>query len=323
MDVLILGGSQFLSRAIASSAIEQGHRVVCANRGISGEAPPGAEEVRWDRADELPQSLRDRHFDAVVDVSRIPSQVRSAVDAFPAAHWIFISTVSTYADNATEDQTVTAPLLAPLDADEDPASGPEVYGRMKVACEDHVRAGAPRALILRPGLIVGPGDPTGRFSYWPVRLAEPGPVLAPGDPGDLVQVIDVRDLAEWVVAALAAGLTGTFDAVGLVTPLGELLAEVACGVGVDHPELRWIAAETLARNAIEPWSGDSSVPLWLPRPDFNGMLTHDPGPSLAAGLVLRPIAETARDTLAWYRRTEKAAMTGISREREAEVLAAD
>ena len=330
MRLLVLGGTRFLSRTVAADAVARGHDVTCACRGESGPVPGGAELVRWDRADEAPPEIIDGGWDAVVDVSRMPSHVRRAVAAVPDAHWIFVSTINVYPDDSRAGTPATLPVHEPLDADEDPMSSPEVYGRMKVACEQLVRSGARSSMVVRPGLIVGPGDPTGRFSYWPLRLAEAGAggsggsggeVLAPGNPSDVVQVIDVRDLAAWLVDAAEAGTTGVFDGVGEITGLGDLLTQVAEGVGAS-PALTWVPQEFLAAQGVEPWAGDEGLPLWLPRPDHDGMMAHDPAPSIEAGLRLRTVSDTAADTLAWLRATPGAVHTGISRDREAEVLAA-
>ena len=201
MRLLVLGGTVFLSRAVAVEAVRRGHEVTCACRGESGSVPEGAAHVAWDRRDTAPSGLVDGNgFDAVVDVARHPSWVRSAVAAFPDAHWVFVSTISVYTDDSTPQGTVdTLPTHEPIHTDEDPASGPEVYGAMKVACEQAVTDGAGSSVVIRPGLIVGPGDRSGRFSYWPNRIAEGGEVLAPGSPDERVQVIDVRDLASWLV----------------------------------------------------------------------------------------------------------------------------
>ncbi len=261
-------------------------------------------------------------MDAVVDVARHPSWVRAAVAAWPDAHWVFVSTISVYADNAAPGQTPeTGATLPAMDEDRDPMEAPEVYGSMKVACEDHVRAGAASASVVRPGLIVGPGDPTGRFTYWPERMADPGPVLAPGSPDDVTQVVDVRDLAAWCVDLAEQRTVGTWDAIGPPTPMAEALAEVARGVGTS-PDLVWVPSDFLTEHDVEPWSGERSVPLWLPRPEYDGMTAHDPTLAAAAGLASRPLADVARDTLAWLRATPDAVRTGLSREAEAEVLAA-
>ena len=176
-------------------------------------------------------------------------------------------------------------------------------------------------MVVRPGLIVGPGDPSGRFAYWPSRLADGGRVLAPGRPGDTVQVVDVRDLASWIVTSAEARTTGTFDGVGPVTTIGGLLDEVAARVGAE-PAFTWVPQDFLAEQGVAPWSGERSLPLWLPRPEYDGMLAHDPAPAAHAGLHTRPVAETARDTLAWLRATPDAPVTGLTRAEEGEVLAA-
>lgn len=309
MKLLVLGGTKFVGHEVAEQAVARGWDVTCACRGESGTIPDGARLVRWDRSgDEAPAEL-GTDFDAVVDVARHPSYVRRAVTALPDAHWVFVSTVNVYADNSSP---AMEPLVAAIHDDVDLAQDPEAYGGMKVACESLVRDGVASAAVVRPGLIVGPGDHTGRFSYWPDRLARGGEVLAPGSPDDVVQVIDGRDLAAWILELCSRGTRGDFDAVGEPMPIGRMLTEVASGVGVDG-QLTWVAADFLAEHGVEPWAGPDSLPLWLPRPEYDGMLAHDPGPAVAAGLSLRPISETSRDTLGQV-------ATGISAEREQELL---
>ncbi len=323
MRLLVLGGSVFLSRAVAEEAVRRGHDVSCACRGESGSIPEGARHVVLDRAaDPSLGALAGETFDAVVDVARTPSWVRAAVKALPDPHWVFVSTVNVYPDNGTPGGTpATLGLHEPLTTDEDPMTSPEAYGAMKVACEQLVQAGAAGSTVIRPGLIAGPGDPSGRFGYWPERLARGGEVLAPGNPGDVVQLIDVRDLADWVVTAAERRLGGVFDGVGPTMSRAELLDQVAAGVGAT-PTLTWVDQEFLESREVAPWSGPRSVPLWLPLPEYAGMLAHDPTPSYDAGLVTRPIAETARDTLAWLRVTPNATRTGLTAAEEADVLAA-
>ena len=319
MRILVLGGSVFLSKATATDAVARGHDVTCVTRGQSGDVPAGARHVVWDRADDVPAHLAAETFDAVVDVSRIPSHVRKAVAAWPGAHWVFVSTVNVYADNATPDPGPDSELVDAIEEDKDLKEDPSAYGGMKVACERLVAEGASRSTLVRPGLIVGPGDPTGRYGYWPERLADRGPVLGPGDPSDRVQIIDVRDLAEWIVRIVEDGTTGAYDGVGPATPVGEVLAQSAAGVGAD-PEIVWPGQELLTEQGVDPWMGDGALPLWLPRPEYDGMITHRFDVSEAAGLTVRPFADTARDTLAWMREHPDAARTGMSRERESEVL---
>ena len=318
----MLGGSVFLSHAVATEAVARGHDVTCANRGASGPVPDGAAYVPWDRTEAVPQELAGAGFDAVVDVARMPSWVRGAVAAWPQAHWVFVSTLNVYADDATPGgRPGTLPLREPRHDDVDLRQDPDAYGPMKVACEQAVRDGADSWTVVRPGLIVGPGDPTGRFTYWPERLAEGGEVLAGGRPADRMQVIDVRDLAGWILTCAERRTAGDYDGVGEVLPLETLLQRVADGVGGDGT-LTWVPQAFLAEQGVQPWMGPDSLPLWLPRPDYDGIGSHDPAPSYAVGLTLRPLAETARDTLAWQRATPDAVRTGLTRQREAEVLAA-
>ena len=310
MRLLVLGGTKFLSRTVAEQAVQRGWDVTCACRG-SSPVPDGATHLPWDRSEDAPAELLETSWDAVVDVARLPSHVRRAVEAVPESHWVFVSTINVYADNGS---SAMEPLVDPVTDDVDLAEDPDAYGPMKVACEELVSTGASSSMLVRPGLIVGPGDGSGRFSYWPERLSGGGEVLAPGSPDDVVQVIDVRDLAAWILDACDARTTGAFDAVGELMPLGELLTQAAEGVS-SQPSFTWVDGDFLTAQGVEPWAGDESVPLWLPRPEYDGMMSHSPQPALDAGLRLRPIAETARDTLG-----EPA--VGISEEREAEVLAA-
>lgn len=322
MKILVLGGSVFLSKAVAVDALARGHEVTCATRGTSGAVPEGATFVQWDRYEDVPAELAETAFDAVVDVGRIPSWVRKGVATFPNAHWVFVSTVNVYADDSIPNgRPGTVPLREPQPEDRDLKDDPESYGPMKVACEQIVRDGAASWTVIRPGLIVGPDDPTGRFTYWPVRLADGGETLAGGLPEDLMQVIDARDLAAWIVTCAEQRTPGDFDGVGEVLEIRDLIARAAVGVNSDAT-LTWVPQEFLTEQGVEPWMGPESLPLWLPRPEYDGLGSHDPAPSIAAGLVLRPIADTARDTLAWVRATPDAVVSGMSRDREAAVLAA-
>lgn len=332
MRLLVLGGSAFLSRAVAAEGVARGHDVTAACRGTSGPLPDGVRHLPLDRSlasvEEVVATLDappGAAYDAVVDVARHPSWVRAALAATPGAHWVFVSTINVYPDTTTPGaRPDTLPLHEPLLTDEDPGSGPDVYGALKVGCEQLVREGAASSTVVRPGLIVGPGDPTGRFSYWPRRLDPERPgaadaVLAPGDPADLVQVIDVRDLAAWLVLLAERRAAGVFDGVGGPAPRAALLEAIAAGCGSDAP-FTWVDQDLLLAHDVQPWMGDRSVPLWLPLPEYAGMLAHDPAPSLEAGLRLRPVAETARDTLAWLRAEPDAPVTGLTRKEERELL---
>ncbi len=320
MRLLVLGGTVFLSTAVAADALARGHDVTCAARGTSGSVPDGARLVEVDRSVGLPDDLGE--FDGVVDVARHPSWVRSALAAYAGAHWVFVSTVNVYADDATPGGTpATLPLVEAIEDDVDLKEQPEAYGPMKVACERAVLDGAASAMVMRPGLIVGPGDPSGRFSYWPRRLAAGGEVLAPGDPADTMQVADVRDLAAWAVTACEQRTTGVYDGVGPAMPIADLLAQ--CADGVDSEiSWTWVDQAFLTEHEVEPWMGPGAIPLWLPRPEYDGLPAHDVQPSLDAGLTIRPLAETTRDTLAWLEATPDAVVTGIDPAREQELLAA-
>lgn len=308
----------FLGRALARHALTAGHDVTCAARGVSGAHPDGVRFVEIDR--DRPDGcapLLDETFDAVVDVSRHPGQVRRAVDALKprVGHWTFVSTVSVYADNRTPGQRAdTAPLRAPAAPEVERGDG-DAYGSAKVTCERLVGGDA---FICRAGLIVGPDDPTGRFTYWPLRLARGGEVLAPGTPDDLVQYVDVRDVAAWIIRAAETGLRGTYDALCAPRPMGELLSECAAASG-GSCTFTWIDRVFLEAHDVRRWAGPRSVPLWVPLPEFGGFLSRDAGPALAAGLEIRPLAETARDTLAWAR-PRGASVTGLTAEEEAAVL---
>lgn len=320
MRILVLGGSQFLGRAIAAQACSAGHDVTCAARGLAGPIAAGSRLVRIDRdvADGL-APLAGESFDAVVDVSRHPGQVRRAVAALrrPGVHWTFVSTVSVYADNRTPGQRAdTAPLREPATADIEHSTD-TIYGAAKVGCKQAV---GNDTFICRAGLIVGPEDPTGRFPYWPARLARGGEVLAPGSPDDAVQFIDVRDLAQWIVHAAEIGLTGIYDGIGPVRTRGELLAECASALNASC-SFTWVDRAFLEARDVRRWAGPRSLPLWLPLPDFAGFMTRDTSPARAAGLTSRPIAMTARDTLDWLR-SSNGPVIALTGDEEKDVLAA-
>jgi 2'-hydroxyisoflavone reductase len=321
--LLVLGGTAFLGRAVARRARAAGHDVTCAARGVAGAVPDGVRLVRVDRdrPDGL-SALDGQRFDAVVDLARRPGHVRRALDALGdrVGHWAFVSTCSVYADQATPGQRAeSAPLLAAAPPEVDDPDG-EQYGPCKVACEEAVAASRVPAFVCRAGLIVGPEDPSGRFDYWVARLARGGEVLAPGRPDDRVQWIDVRDLAAWLVLATETGLTGTYDGNGAPVSRRLFLAGVAEGVGVT-PQLTWVDQEFLAEHGVQPWSGERSLPMWLPLPDYAGFMSRDVAPARGTGLRTRPLADTARDTLAWLRTgPERSVQVGLGPDDEADLL---
>jgi 2'-hydroxyisoflavone reductase len=317
MRLLVLGGTLFLSRAVAADAVARGHDVTCAARGKSGSVPEGARHVHLDRTDPDWSQL-EGDWDAVVDVARTPSWVASALDHLAESHWTFVSTISVYADHSLPGGSPqTLPLLPPVTDDVDQDSA-EAYGSAKVACEQDVQARAREALVIRPGLIIGPGDPSGRFTYWPHRLAEGGEVLAPESPDRDTQAIDVRDLAAWIVTSAENHLTGVYDATSRVQRLGDLVDEVARAVRGEATVV-WAPAEFLLERDVTYWSGPRSLPLWLPD-DARGMTSHDVSAAFEAGLTTRPVGETAVDTLEWLRATPGAPCTGLSRAEEQDLL---
>jgi nucleoside-diphosphate-sugar epimerase len=332
MRLLILGGTVFLGRALAAHAVAAGDEVTCASRGKSGVVPDGAELVRVERdAPDGLAPLAGREFDAVIDVARRPSHVRGALAALAGrtGHWSFISTGSVYANTA---QIGTPPDLTPLvepapaDVDDSDVAGMEYYGRLKVVCEQLVGESGLPAVINRAGLIVGPEDPSDRFTYWPVRLARGGDVLAPGAPEDPVQFVDVRDLAAWSVEMARAGIVGVFNGVGTPMTRAEFLTSIAARVGAVAPEgpprLVWVEQEALLSAGVNPWAGEHSLPMWLPLPEYASFMNRDVHSAYAAGLTTRPVADTAADTLSWYESTGRPPLRcGLTAREEAEVLA--
>lgn len=316
---LVLGGTRFLSRAVASAALARGHEVVCVARGESGPVPDGASLVVADRdAPDALDALRGERFDAVVDVATMSLPwVREALDALAATagHWTFVSTINVYADPVTPGQGVDAPLLEPRESG-DPADGPDAYGAIKVASEQAVRAGHPRSLVVRAGLICGPGDLSDRFGYWPARFARGGRALVPDARDQPMQLVDVRDLAAWIVACGEEGRTGVVDGSGPRTTLGAVLDEVAAAVGAPDLVLVPLAPAALEAAGVAPWAGPRSLPLWLPA-THTGIAARDTAPAAAAGLVCRPIADTARASL------EHERALGPGRERKAGLTADD
>ncbi len=295
-----------LGRTVAEQAVADGHDVTCLARGVSGEAPEGVTWVRGDRDDDdgLTAVTGGVRWDAVVDVSRQPGQVRRAVAALvPVADsFVLVSTGNVYAVHSGLGTDETVPLLPPLEGDvmEDMTT----YGEAKVACEAAVLDGfgPDRSLVARAGLIGGPGDATGRSGWWPWRFAHPvgadGAVLTPDDPTLPMAVVDVRDLAAWLVRCAAAGTTGVFDAVGRPDTLGGLLATAREVAGHTGPVVS-APAGWLAEHGVQEWMGEDSLPLWISDPEWRGFGAHTGAAARAAGLTCRPVAETLRDAAAY------------------------
>ncbi|HEV7640226.1 MAG TPA: NAD-dependent epimerase/dehydratase family protein [Gaiellaceae bacterium] len=316
MRILVLGGTLFLGRHVVDAALERGHEVTLFNRGQTRpDLFPGLEKLRGDRDGDL-GALAGRDFDAVVDTSgRVPRLVSETLDALGAiGHYTFVSTISVYADLSTPP-TESSPLA---ELQEPTEESQEAYGELKVLCENVVRERFPDAFIPRPGLIVGPWDPTGRFTYWPTRLAAGGRALAPLPADADTQLIDARDLADWIVRAAEERLSGTYNAIGPVETREHVL-EMCNSVGGSAAELVWADPDFLHAEGVEEWM---ELPLWLYDDAYRGMLSVDASPALAAGLRLRPLEETVRDTLAWAQSGEAPTEfpAGLDREKEHAVL---
>ncbi len=299
MDLLLIGGTRFFGRHLAEAAIAAGHRVTLFHRGQTGtDVAPAARRVLGDRDGGL-GALAGMRFDAVVDLcGYVPRVVRASAEALRDAckRYLFVSSISVYAEPVPTGAREDAPLATLADPATEVVDG-TTYGALKSACETVVReVYGEHATIVRPGLIVGPHDPTDRFPYWPRRIARGGEVLAPGDPATPVQFVDARDLAAFTLGLLERGVAGTFHAVGPERPLGmgACLAAIRDGVGSDA-RFTWVDERFLIDRGVEPWTG---LPLWLPVAEA-GFQACDAAAAIAQGLVFRPLAETARDTLAW------------------------
>jgi 2'-hydroxyisoflavone reductase len=332
--LLVLGGTGFIGPHMVRYAVERGHRVTVFTRGRRDtDLPDGVEHLVGDRNDDH-SALEGRTWDVVLDnnaqdyrwVQRSTALLRGN-----AEQYVFVSSISAY---ATEDlgwsragEIVRVPSI-----DEDyprfrPPTGwsdgdPADYGLMKALSEDIVHEAFPTgATIVRPGLIVGPGDTTDRFGYWPVRMDEGGEVLAPGNPEHANQIIDQRDLTEWIVRLAERGITGDFNATGPAERLsmGSMLAQIGSVIATPH-ELTWVSESFLEQQGLAPWT---DIPAWSPGDPMSFVDVRD---AVAAGLTFRPIGTTARDTLEWDQGRPAEARArrqfGMSREREREVLAA-
>jgi 2'-hydroxyisoflavone reductase len=328
MRLLMLGGTAFLGRHVTERALERGHTVTLFNRGVTNPGLfPEAEHVQGDRDGGL-DALDGRRFDAVIDTSGylprvVSASARRLADA--VEHYTFISSVSVYDGNDGAGTDADSPVGTIADETVEEITG-ETYGPLKALCERVVCEAMPggRALVIRPGLIVGPDDPTDRFTYWPARIAEGGTVLAPGNPAASTQVIDVRDLAAFVLDMAERKATGTYNAVAPQQPLalGDLLKHCVAIAG-SGAELVWVENELLLEHGVEPWT---DLPLWLGGdPELEWIDHVDPAPAIGAGLRPRAIGDTIAATLEWHRANladPKRAGFRMTRGREAELLAA-
>ena len=316
MRLLLVGGPRFLGRAVTDAALAAGHEVTFFNRGKTNpELYPDVERLVGDRSGEL-DALRGRSWDAVVDTcGYLPETVRASASALAdSGTYCFVSSISVYRDfTGVNDEESPVAELGDLPADE---VTEESYGPLKALCEDAARDvfGA-RALVVRPGLIVGPFDPTGRFTYWPHRIARGGDVLAPAPPESPTQVIDVRDLGAWIVELCAQRASGTYNATHPGVSWQELL-DTCRDVSASDAEITWVSPDFLVEHDVGEWM---ELPLWLVDPALACADRVDVSRALGAGLTFRPLAETVRGTLDHAETTDAA---GLRPEREAELLAA-
>jgi nucleoside-diphosphate-sugar epimerase len=305
MRLLVLGGTAWLSRTVAADAAARGHDVTCLARGRSGAIAEGARLVAADRTSpDAYDIVAQQDWDAVLDVSRQPGQVRGAVDALAGrtAYLAFVSTGNVYLDSSIPEADESASLHYPLESEE--MQSPDDYGPAKVACELAVldRMGADRCLLARSGLIAGPGDPFDRGGYWPLRFAVPGTpdgaVVVPHVPGLDTQLVDVRDLAAWLVDCCERQTPGVVDAVGERIPLADHLQVARAVAGHTGPVLA-ASPQWLEEHGVNHWMGERSMPLWLPLPEYAGFGSRVGAAARAIGLAPRPLADTLADTLAW------------------------
>ena len=319
MKLLVLGGTKFLGRHTVGAALAAGHDVTIFTRGQTNpELYPEVEHLTGDRDGDL-EALGGRTWDGVVDTSGyVPRIVRQSAELLrdAVARYVFVSSISVYAD-FSEPVTESSPV-AEL---EDPATEAieEHYGALKAACEGVVEEiYGDRSARVRAGLIVGPHDPTDRFTYWPRRIALGGEVLGPGDPGAPVQFIDARDLAAWLVRLALEGPGGTYNATGPSQELTfeQLLDDMRETIRSDA-EIVWLDGERVLEAGVQPWS---ELPLWLPANEYAGMARADISRALAAGLTFRPVGETIADTLAWDR-SEPGDRPTLTHDKEQEILA--
>jgi 2'-hydroxyisoflavone reductase len=333
LRILILGGTGFTGPYQVRYALSRGHKVTTFNRGKThpGELPAEVEQLIGDRNGKL-DALKNRQWDVVIDnPTTLPVWVRDAAQILKdnTERYVFISTISVYGEpktgpdeNApTEKYEGTDPYKETIEAMK--ASGYKTYGPLKVLSEKEAEKWFPgKTLIIRPGLIVGPRDETDRFTYWPVRIERGGDVLAPGSQNDPVQFIDARDLAEWTIRMVESRETGIYNATGPANPLGiggmlEGIKDALKSVAT----FTWVAEAFLAQQKVEPWS---DMPVWTGKE--SGLARAKIDRALSKGLTFRPLGETARDTLAWFKSLpqdrQSKLRAGLTPEREAEVLAA-
>jgi nucleoside-diphosphate-sugar epimerase len=326
MRILIIGGTRFLGRHLVEAALAHRYEVTLFNRGQSNpDLFPQLETILGDREKDL-DKLQGRIWDTVIDVAGyVPRLVRLSAEVLEpnVSRYVFISSLSVYADFRKIGIDESYPVGKIEGESVEEITG-ETYGPLKALCEKAVREiSGERALIIRPGLIVGPHDPTDRFTYWPVRVARGGDVLAPQKSEATTQIIDVRDLSEFIIKLIEENASGVYNATGpnYELTMGKLL-EVSKQVSGSDANFKWAGVEFLNQNKVEAWS---DMPAWIPDDEEGvGFARIDISKAIQAGLTFRPLEETVRDTLEWAHTlpTDHVWKAGLTAEREAEVLAA-
>jgi 2'-hydroxyisoflavone reductase len=325
MKILIIGGTVFLGRAIVEVALQRGHELTLFNRGKSNpDLYPEIKQLHGERTQDL-ELLKGYEWDAVIDTcAYFPRQVKLSTEALAksAGHYTLISTLSVFDDWSKFNQDEDGHLGTIQDETTEEITG-ESYGPLKVLCEKVVEKNfGEHGLVVRPGLIVGPHDPTDRFTYFPVRVSKGGDVLAPGRPERGVQFIDVRDLAELTVILTEKAAFGPYNATGPGNKITmKQYLETSKSISGSDATFTWIEEKFLLDQKVGPWM---EVPMWLPETDVNfaGGMTFNVEKALAAGMTIRPLAETVRDTIQWAatRPTDYEWRAGLKPEREQELL---
>jgi 2'-hydroxyisoflavone reductase len=325
MKILILGGTVFLGYHLVQSATKAGHDITIFTRGKTNpDLFPEVEKLVGDRDGDL-TALVGRRWDAVIDTSGyIPRVVRDSVNLLADAtdHYTFISSISVYRDFLKPGVHELSPTSELEDLSSEDVS--VAYGELKALCEQEVQSGMPdRALLIRPGLIVGPRDPTDRFTYWPARISKGGSVLAPGNPDANLQFIDVRDLADWIIRMVEAHQIGVYNATGPDYMLTmQSFLEQCREVSGSNAHFTWVDNEFLLQQGAGPWI---ELPLWIPgvgeTEKVTYMLSAYVEKAIAAGLTFRPLREIIQDTLEWdLTRLNSSRKAGMALDREARLL---
>lgn len=324
MDILILGGTAFLGRELATQGLARGHAVTCLARGASGSVAEGAQLVVADRGrPDAYDAVQEQEWDAVFEVSWQPGFVREALKALRAKHWTYVSTGNVYEKFDVPGADESTPLR---EATELEVVDRELYGEAKVACEQaSLAAVGDRLVIARAGLIGGPGDQSDRGGAWVARAARAPeePLLVPDTPELATSVIDVRDLASWLLHCAEQGMTGTYDAVGPVVPFGEWI-DLVREVG-GHTGLVVLAPQAwLEEQKVEQFMGPESIAMWLTEPGYEGWSNRTGAAATAAGLKHRPRRDFLIDTLTWERELglDRDRKAGLSPAREQELIEA-